>query len=232
MDQLGATVAAERVSTPEGALDALLGDVDGECTSVAVVTVRSRGARVLEPTSPEEHRELMHRLAQNRDRQAFAALFAHFAPRIKAYLMRSGSQPDSAEELAQEAMATVWRRADSFDSSQASVATWVFTIARNKRIDAFRRMNRPELDPDDPALIPAGETAPDDAVEEGEMSSAIRTAIKSLPAEQAKMLKMAFFEDKAHSEIADETGLPLGTVKSRLRLAIARMRKQLKEYEE
>lgn len=186
----------------------------------------------LDAATPDDHKELMRRIATARDKAAFAALFGHFGPRVKAYLMRSGSPPDSAEELAQEAMVMVWRKAESFDPAQASVSTWIFTIARNKRIDAYRRMNRPELDETDPALVPDAPTAPDAAYAEGQVSAAIRRAVQTLPDEQAEMLKKAFYEDKAHSEIAAETGLPLGTVKSRLRLAIGRMRKQLKEFEE
>ena len=186
----------------------------------------------MDAETPEGHKELMRLVAANRDKAAFAALFGHFGPRVKAYLIRSGSAPDSAEELAQEAMAMVWRKAESFDPAQASVSTWIFTIARNKRIDAYRRLNRPELDENDPALVPDAPTSPDEAYADGQVSEAIRAAVKTLPAEQAEMLKKAFFEDKAHSEIAAETGLPLGTVKSRLRLAIGRMRKQLKEFEE
>lgn len=176
--------------------------------------------------------EWMLRLAQQQDREAFAALFDHFAPRIKAYMMRSGSDDVSAEEFAQEAMMTVWRKADSFDPQQASVATWVFTIARNKRIDAFRRTNRPELDPEDPMLRPVAERMQDDRIAEDETSAAIQKAMKTLPEEQVTMLKLAFFEDKAHSEIAEETGLPLGTVKSRLRLAMGKLRGLLGELEQ
>lgn len=172
---------------------------------------------------------MMRRLAEDEDRAAFAALFEYFAPRIKAYMMRSGSDDVAAEEFAQEAMLMVWRRASSFDPSQASVATWVFTIARNKRIDAFRRNNRPELDPDDPLLQPAAEPMQDDKMEEDQVAEAIRTAMAGLPAEQVRMLQMAFYEDKAHSEIAEETGLPLGTVKSRLRLAMGKMKNLLGE---
>lgn len=178
-----------------------------------------------------QHATWMRRLAENRDRGAFAELFDHFAPRVKAYLMRSGSDAEAAEELMQEAMLTVWRRAESFDASQASVATWVFTIARNKRIDVYRRTNRPDVDMNDPALVPEAEQQPDEALADQQESSVLRRAISELPEEQAKMLRMAFYEDKAHSEIADETGLPLGTVKSRLRLAIGRMRKMVTELE-
>jgi RNA polymerase sigma factor (sigma-70 family) len=175
--------------------------------------------------------EWMQRLAGCQDRDAFAGLFAYFAPRIKAYMMRSGSDNAAAEEFAQEAMLMVWRKANSFDASQASVATWVFTIARNKRIDAFRRINRPELDPDDPLLQPAAEPMQDDKVVEDQTARTIAAAMDQLPEEQAVMLRMAFYEDKAHSEIADETGLPLGTVKSRLRLAMGKLRSLLGDTE-
>lgn len=190
-----------------------------------------RGPIVFDAITPNDHRALMARIAGDKDRNAFAALFGHFGPRVKAYLMRSGSNAESAEELAQEAMMTVWRRAESFDPAQASVATWIFTIARNKRIDVYRRSNRPEFDPEDPALSPQAEPEPDEVMGAAQTAAAIQTAVRTLPKEQAEMLHMAFFQDKAHSEIAEETGLPLGTVKSRLRLAIARMRKNLKESE-
>lgn len=174
--------------------------------------------------SPATQAEWIRLIAEDKNKPAFAKLFGHYAPRIKAYLMRSGSEAAAAEELVQETMLTVWRRAESFDPKQASVATWMFTIARNKRIDAFRRNNRPELDPNDPALTPQPETMQDDAVGTQQVSDAVREAMSDLPDEQAEMLTMAFFEEKAHSEIANETGLPLGTVKSRLRLAMSKMR--------
>lgn len=194
---------------------------------------RSGRSKMTQTANPDAQSlaEWMRRLAEDQDRDAFAALFEYFAPRIKAYMMRSGSDDVSAEEFAQEAMLMVWRRAASFDPAQASVATWVFTIARNKRIDAFRRNNRPELDPDDPLLLPAAEPMQDDKLEEDQTADAIRTAMADLPAEQVRMLKMAFYEDKAHSEIAEETGLPLGTVKSRLRLAMGKLRTILGETE-
>lgn len=195
---------------------------DGTETAEKRTTSTTQEAAV--EAGPEDHVEWMHAIADERSRAAFARLFAHFAPRIKAYLMRSGSDEPAAEELVQEAMMTVWRRAESFDRNQASVATWMFTIARNKRIDAYRRSNRPTLDPNDPALVPQAEAMQDDSVGADETARAIQDAIAGLPEEQAEMLRLAFFEDLAHSEIAERTGLPLGTVKSRLRLAIGKMR--------
>ena len=177
--------------------------------------------------SADDQRTWMEAIARRRDRSAFGALFEHFAPRIKAYLMRSGSDAETAEELVQEALLTVWRRADTFDASQASVATWIFTIARNKRIDGLRRMRRPEFDPQDPALMPTEERPADDLLSAAQSADVLRAAIKTLPAEQMEMLRMAFFEDKPHSQIAAETDVPLGTVKSRLRLAMGRLRKEI-----
>lgn len=175
----------------------------------------------------EAQRDCMLSIARNNDRKAFAALFAYFAPRVKSYLMRGGTPADVAEELTQEAMAMVWRRASSFDPQQASVATWIFTIARNKRIDRFRRENRPEPDPDDPALVPDADPAADDVIQADQTSRAIRKVLDELPEEQAEVIRLAFFEDLAHSEIAEKTGLPLGTVKSRLRLAMDKIRRSL-----
>jgi RNA polymerase sigma factor (sigma-70 family) len=174
---------------------------------------------------------LVERIAAQGDRQAFAELFRHFAPRVKSYLIRLGAAPPLAEELTQEAMIMVWRKAASFDRSQSSVATWLFTIARNKRIDAIRRERRPEIDPSDPLLVPDPEPPPDAAIGANERDARLRAAIATLPAEQADLLRLAFYEDKSHGDIAQERGLPLGTVKSRLRLAFGRLRKAMEGLE-
>ncbi|HYE52881.1 MAG TPA: sigma-70 family RNA polymerase sigma factor [Azospirillaceae bacterium] len=168
-------------------------------------------------------------VGRDRDREAFVALFRHFAPRLKSYLMRQGAAPGAADEVVQEVMVTIWRRADSFDPSLASAATWVFTIARNRRIDMIRREARPEIDPDDPALVPAAPEAADRLIEAGQDQRRLHGAIAELPPEQAELLRMAYFEDKPHSVIAAERGLPLGTVKSRLRLALERLRRAMGE---
>lgn len=167
---------------------------------------------------------LIARVARQQDRAAFAALFDHFAPRVKSYLMRLGADDATAEELAQEVMLAVWRRAASFNAALASVGTWIFTIARNKRIDRLRRERRPELDPDDPDLAPVQAVDADHALDIARAGDKLRAAIADLPAEQASLLAMAFFEDKSHRAIAAETRLPLGTVKSRIRLALGRLR--------
>lgn len=172
---------------------------------------------------------LVAAVAQKRDKSAFAALFDHFAPRLKTYVMRLGASPAMAEELVQETMLTLWRRADSFDPRQASASTWIFTIARNKRIDALRRESRPDLDPDEPALAITPPAHADEALAATESELILRQAITALPQEQAELLRICYYGDKSHRQIAQELGIPLGTVKSRLRLALSRLRQALKD---
>jgi len=183
------------------------------------------------PSAPESARlaRLIVMVGETRDRTAFAELFAHFGPRIKAYLLKRGAAESQAEELVQEAMIMVWRRAATYDPAKAAAATWIFTIARNKRIDALRREHRPDFDPEDPALVPAAPPGAERALELGQQAARLARAVDGLPPEQAELVRMAYFEDKAHGAIAAETGLPLGTVKSRLRLALARLRQAMSE---
>lgn len=163
-------------------------------------------------------------VARDGDRAAFHRLFDHFGPRVKAYLRRLGSDDETAEDLTQEVFVSIWRRAGQFDPAKASVATWVFTIARNKRIDALRR-DRPTLaEPDDPELEIDPAPRGDAIAEFNQLSGLVMRAVESLPEEQKQLLKIFYFEDKSHSVIAEELGLPLGTVKSRLRLALGKLR--------
>lgn len=171
--------------------------------------------------------DLIEAIAARGDRAAFAALFKHFAPKIKGYLIKIGTDRGQAEELAQEVMLTVWRKAAMFDRKQASASTWMFTIARNRRIDAVRRDRRPALDPADPLLLPDEPIAPDERIDVMQREARVAEALKTLPKEQADLVREAFYLAKSHSEIAEETKIPLGTVKSRLRLAFARLRKAL-----
>lgn len=168
-------------------------------------------------------------IAADRSRESFALLFARFAPRVKSYLLKLGVRPEQAEELAQETLLTVWRKAAYFDPAKASASTWIFTIARNLRIDALRRDRHPEDLVDEPQMQPAEEVRPDDALSTTEREQRLRVALRTLPREQAEVVQMSFFQDKAHAEISDHLGLPLGTVKSRLRLAMVRLRAQLEE---
>lgn len=173
--------------------------------------------------------DLLVAVGRERDRLAFGALFGHFAPRLKTYLRRLGCESGAAEELVQEVMLLVWRRAETYDPAQASASTWVFAIARNKRIDSLRREQRPEFDPNDPALVPDADEPADQRMETRQSNDRLCAALKDLPPEQAELLRMAYFEDKPHSVISAENGIPLGTVKSRLRLAMDRLRKALRD---
>ncbi|MBI1237821.1 MAG: sigma-70 family RNA polymerase sigma factor [Alphaproteobacteria bacterium] len=173
--------------------------------------------------------DLVEAIARDGDREAFAELFRYFAPRVKAYLLRLGAGHAQADEITQDVMVTVWRKAERFDRRLASVSTWLFTIARNRRIDVIRRTRRPEFDPDDPLFVPDPEPQPDDALLAAEREARLREAMKTLPREQAELLHEAFFKGLSHSEIAHATGIPLGTVKSRLRLAFGRLRAALEE---
>jgi RNA polymerase sigma-70 factor (ECF subfamily) len=181
----------------------------------------------MEENTPSKLCALIDAVARSQDRAAFADLFAHFAPRVKGYLMRLGANGALAEDLAQEAMLLLWRKAPLYDASKASPSTWVFTIARNLRIDAIRRERRPEIDPSE--LEPEPERAADEGMVRVEDEIRVREAIMTLPGEQAQVVELSFFADKPHSTIAKELGLPLGTVKSRLRLAMARIRAALGE---
>jgi len=161
-------------------------------------------------------------VAARADRQAFAALFDHFAPRVKSYMLRLGADPEAAEELAQETLLTVWRKAAAFDPARAAASTWIFTIARNRRIDALRRM-RPDL-PEDPVEAASAPERPDGLLVAVQDEARVRAALAALSEDQAEVVRQSFFADRPHSEIAEALGLPLGTVKSRLRLALARLR--------
>ena len=174
---------------------------------------------------------LLVRVGRERDRAAYADLFEHFAPRIKSFLLRLGTDESVAEEVAQEAMIMVWRRAETYDVRQSGASTWIFTIARNKRIDRLRRENRPLPDMSDPSLAPDDVETSDIFVYRQQEEKKIRHALKNLPEEQAKMIFSAYYEEKSHREIADESGVPLGTVKSRIRLALNRLRAHLDEPE-
>ena len=173
--------------------------------------------------------DLMAQVATRQDRAAFSELFAFFAPRVKSYVLRLGCADAMAEEISQDVMVTVWRKASLFDRRQASVSTWIFRIARNRRIDLYRRAAKPELSEDEPLIQPSAPAAPDEALDASERDARVRAALLELPAEQSDLLRLAYYEGLSQSEIAEKTGMPLGTVKSRIRLAFEKLRKQLDE---
>lgn len=168
------------------------------------------------------HAELLLAVRDAQDKSAFAELFEHFAPRVKSFLMKGGADIGQAEECAQEVMVTVWQKAHLYDPMRATASTWIFTIARNKRIDALRKQNRPE--PQD--LYWMEDSEPDTAEIVGLQQEAdkLAQAVEDLPEKQRDMIKRAFYGELTHQEIAEETGLPLGTIKSRIRWALEKLR--------
>ncbi len=172
--------------------------------------------------------QLVHAIAASGDRKAFTVLFEHFAPRVKGYLMRGGLPAAAAEELAQETMVVLWRKAATFTAAKGGVATWIFTIARNLRIDRHRQ--HPEVEHDaadleDTSVDPAAR--PDDALDARQRENCVRHALCQLPAEQVCVIQLSYYAERPHERIAQELDLPLGTVKSRIRLAVRSLRRVL-----
>ena len=175
---------------------------------------------------------LVSAIAKRQDRAAFAALFEFFAPRIKAFMKRSGASEAKAEELAQETMLAVWRKAALFDPASAGAAAWIFTIARNLRIDAHRRERRGGVIETSDVEIEFqidDSPQPDALLATTQSEERVRSALTKLSDDQMRVVELSFFEEKAHAEIAEILEIPLGTVKSRLRLAMSRLRNLLSE---
>jgi len=163
----------------------------------------------------------------HRDRQAFSNLFDYFAPRLKGFVIRSGARPEQAEEIVQDVMLTVWRKSMLFDPHRAQVSAWIYQIARNRQIDMARKENRP---------LPEELTEPSDAEADASQIfeleqevQKLRSALSALKPEQRNLIERAYLGELSHSEIRRETGLPLGTIKSRIRLGLQRLRHELKE---
>lgn len=204
----------------------------------ALALTRSLGAKpgrpvkrafVLHSRVEETDEALLVRIARG-DRDAFAVTFQKYAPKVKSYLIRLGAPAAAAEDLAQDAMVSVWRRAISFDPGKAKASTWVFVIARNAWIDKLRR-EKVELAYREVADEPYhAEEKPDDAAVRTQTEAQMQAAMATLSDEQKQVVRLAFFEDKPHSEIASVLALPLGTVKSRLRLALIKLRAQWEQY--
>jgi RNA polymerase sigma-70 factor (ECF subfamily) len=168
---------------------------------------------------------LVEAVAKEADREAFNQLFAHFAPRVKSLMLKNGAGSELAEEIAQETLLLVWRKASQFDPSTSGVAAWIFTIARNLRIDLIRK-SRSSVSLEQAEYLAWEDEAisPEALVQSRQDSVRVRRALATLPEEQVRAIKEAYYEEKSQGEIAVEADIPLGTVKSRMRLAIQRLR--------
>lgn len=194
----------------------------GGYVSGDITAVRTKARSQMDTSKQQDWIQHMIAIRDHRDRAAFAAVFEHFAPRVKAFLMKGGAEATMAEECAQEAMITLWNKAALFDPTRASVSTWIFTIARNKKIDMLRKRSRPE--PEELPWGPEPEPMASDVVELQQETNKLAAALADLPSKQREILERAFYGDLTHQELAEETGLPLGTIKSRIRLALERLR--------
>lgn len=194
--------------------------------SAGVIRDHATGNRRAADVTEGEWVGHVRRIQADRDQEAFAELFRHFAPRLKAFLMKSGATEALAEECTQEVMATLWHKAHLFDPTRAGVATWIFTIARNRRIDMLRRNRRPE--PEDLPWGPEAEPDQEAALALQQETDKLGDALRRLPEKQRELVEKAYFGELSHTEIAAQTGLPLGTIKSRIRLALERLRYEMR----
>lgn len=193
-------------------------------TQFPMLSPGARRTRQMTPRQSPPTDDLIERVARGGDVEAFAELFRSYAPRLKSYMMRQGADINTAEELVQETLLAVWRKATLYSGEKGSPTTWIFTIARNLRIDRLRREVPWQALPEGHDETPSDEVAPDDAVSFDERRVRVRRAMAELPPEQLEVVSLAFVDGLSHNEIAERLGLPLGTVKSRMRLAYQKMR--------
>ena len=181
------------------------------------------GARGLMP-------DLLSQIARDRSEAAFRELYAEFAPRVRDYMSRKGADAAMSEDLAQETLLTVWRKASLYSVEKGTPAAWIFTIARNLRIDRLRRqMPWQELCAEDAATIPSEDVQPDEIASQNQRQERVRAVLAMLPAEQREIVTLAFIDGLSHGELASRLALPLGTVKSRMRLAYKKVRETLED---
>ena len=173
--------------------------------------------------------EALAKVAESQDISSFKKIFDYFSPRLKSFLMRSGADEAIAEEIIQETMTIIWTKADYYDPKVASPSTWIYTIARNKKIDILRKSRKAILEDIDTAILPPVESKADENIEHDQKFEMIAQYLDGLPEDQLNLLKMNFFEEKSHGEISEITKIPLGTVKSRIRLALEKIRGKLEQ---
>lgn len=213
-------------SDPSGPPDfAMTTSGTARATALRVVSAGSAGP------SAEDLDALMTAVARHQDRQAFASLFEHYAPRLKTWLMRTGSEPEFADDLVQDSFVLVWRKAAQFDASRSRVAAWLFTIARNLRVDRKRGLSESwlSLEGIEADQFPDPTPGVDMRLASAHSGDRVRRALTQLSSDQRTLVQLSFYDDKSHSSIASEMRLPLGTVKTRLRAAATRLRQLLEE---
>ncbi len=171
--------------------------------------------------------DLLDRVAKQQDKAAFSSLFEHFGPRVKGFMMRKGADGELVEDLAQDTMITVWRKAHMYSSDKGSVSTWIFTIARNRRIDWARKLKGMQFSDISEVEQPSDDRPADEVVLGNQEAKSVTEAVEQLPSDQKQVISMAFMEDMTQQEISERLNLPLGTVKSRMRLAYQKLSKSL-----
>jgi RNA polymerase sigma-70 factor (ECF subfamily) len=182
------------------------------------------------PVSRQERYRRSSLLEEEMDATSFAQIFASYGPRLRAYFLRHGLSAALADEAAQEVLLSVWHHSERFDAERGSMSAWIFAIARNRLIDGVRRMRRPEPSQDDPCWVGGNEApSPESAAAARGRVESVRDALRSLPVEQLRVLEALYFEGQSMSEYADASGTPLGTVKTRARLALKALRGRLPE---
>lgn len=198
---------------------------DIECPAGSEIPGRKKVADAVKPVNYSEQTQWMLAVRDHRDRSAFGALFDHFAPRLKAFLLRTGIGAAQAEEIVQEVMLLVWRKADQFDPHRAQVSAWIYQIARNRHIDLVRKEKRPL--PEDVVEEPGAEPDATQILAIEQEADLLRSALAKLKPDQREAIEKAYLGELSHQQISDQTGLPLGTIKSRIRLGLERLRHEL-----
>lgn len=197
----------------------------------AIVCGNRDGTGATSSTRPALMADLIQRVASRGDVEAFRLLFEAFAPRLKSYMMRQGADAMTAEELTQETLLTVWRKAGLYSNDKGSATTWIYTIARNLRIDRLRRETAWQALPDTFAEVQSDDPLPDEVLAEEERRQRIQAALGQLPPDQHEVVMLAYIDGLSHNEIAERLSLPLGTVKSRMRLAYQKMRASVEDLQ-
>ncbi|MBT3142123.1 RNA polymerase subunit sigma [Phaeobacter gallaeciensis] len=205
-------------------------DIPRSSRHASVVRRHERTSVSQSKTDYSQQTRWMIAIRDNRDRNAFAALFDHFAPRLKGFIIRSGASAHQAEEIVQDVMLTIWRKAAMFDPHRAQVSAWIYQIARNRQIDIARKENRPM--PEELKEDPGSEPDASQILGIEQEAGHLKQALTTLKPEQREMIEKAYLGELTHQEISAQTGLPLGTIKSRIRLGLERLRHELKDLKQ